>query len=181
MVAAAAGAVPIAMELVDSNGLLPVRAVQKAHATAHAFRRALHDTLPAHLPHRPAADPLAASSGPPPALPTDVIARWPNALAWLDAGGAINDLPSDRRVRPVAVRGGQAAARAQLHQFLQQGLPNYGTARNHPDTDAASGLSPYLHWGHLSAHEVFDAVMAREGWLSDTPRRPLERGAAANW
>jgi deoxyribodipyrimidine photo-lyase len=71
------------------------------------------------------------------------------------------------------------AARAQLHQFLQQGLPNYGTARNHPDTDASSGLSPYLHWGHLSAHEVFDAVIAREGWLGDTPRRAT--GAREGW
>ncbi len=179
MVAAAASVVPVAMEAVDANGLLPVRAVQKVHPTAHGFRRALQDTLPAHLPHRPREDPLAALSGPPPALPADVITRWPNALAWLDTGGAINDLPIDRRVRPVTARGGQVAARAQLQQFLQQGLPNYGSGRNHPDTDAASGLSPYLHWGHLSAHEVFDAVMAREGWLGDTPRRAT--GSREGW
>jgi deoxyribodipyrimidine photo-lyase len=179
MVAAAGDAVGVAMETVDSNGLLPLRATEKVHVTAHSFRRALQQTLPAHQPQRPLADPMAALSGPAPELPPSIAARWPDALAWLDGGGSLNALPIDRRVRPVELRGGPTAARAALQQFLDQGLQGYGTGRNHPDRDASSGLSPYLHWGHLSAHEVFEAVMAREGWLGATPQKAT--GSREGW
>ena len=179
MVAAAAGAVDTAVEAVDANGLLPMRATSQVFATAYAFRRALQTALPAHLPHRPLADPLAALQGPPPDLPAGVLSRWPDALSWLDAGGSLQDLPIDRRVRAADLRGGAVAARAALQQFLEGGLAEYGSGRNHPDRDAASGLSPYLHWGHLSSHEVFDTIMAREGWLGDTPQRAT--GAREGW
>ena len=179
MVTAAAGAIPVAMESVDSNGLLPLRAAAKVHLTAYSFRRALQGDLPAHLPHRPLADPLAALGGPRPELPMAVTSRWPNGLAWLDAGGTLDALPIDQRVRAVELRGGQSAARTALQHFLAHGLPEYGAGRNHPDRDASSGLSPYLHWGHLSSHEVFEAIMTREGWLGDTPRRAT--GAREGW
>jgi deoxyribodipyrimidine photo-lyase len=179
MVAAAGDAMDVALEAVDSNGLLPVRAFSQVFPTAHAFRRAWQAVLPAHLPHRPLADPLAALEGLPPELPAMVPARWPNALAWLDAGGSLNDLPIDRRVRAVDHRGGSAAAGEALRRFLDQAFAGYASDHNHPDKDASSGLSPYLHWGHLSAHEVFDAVMAREGWLGDLPRRAT--GSREGW
>ncbi len=179
MVAAAGAALPVALEAVDSNGLMPMRAIDKVHPTAYSFRRALQNALPAHLSHRPLADPLSALSGPPPDLPELITARWRDALTWLDAGGSLTELAIDQRVRPVDTRGGSAAAKAALQQFLANGLPGYATDRNHPDREASSGLSPYLHWGHLSAHEVFDALMTREGWLGDTPQRAT--GAREGW
>jgi len=179
MVAAAGAEVSVAMESVDSNGLLPLRAIPRVYPTAHAFRRAWQAALPAHLPQRPHSDPLAAMRGTPPELPADVSERWPNALTWLDAGGSLNDFAIDRRVRPVETCGGSTAGRAALRQFIERGLPEYGADRNHPDRDAASGLSPYLHWGHLSTHEVFEAVMSREGWLGDTPRKAT--GGREGW
>jgi deoxyribodipyrimidine photo-lyase len=179
MVAAAGDAMDVALEAVDSNGLLPLRAFSQVFPTAYAFRRAWQAVLPAHLPHRPLADPLAALEGPAPELPAAVSARWPDALAWLDAGGSLNDLPIDRRVRAVEHRGGSAAAGEALRRFLDDTLAVYASDRNHPDKDASSGLSPYLHWGHLSAHEVFEAVMAREGWLGDVPSRAT--GAREGW
>ena len=179
MVATAAARVDMAMEAVDSNGLMPMRAVPKVHPTAYAFRRALQTALPAHLAHRPLPDPLAALTGPPPELPPGTTARWPDALGWLDGGGSLDDLPIDRRVRAQGQRGGSVAASQALQQFLAGGLAEYGGARNHPDRDVASGLSPYLHWGHISSHQVFDAIMTREGWLGDTPQRAT--GAREGW
>jgi len=179
MVAAAGHSVPVAMEAVDGNGLLPLRAAVKVHPTAYSFRRALQATLPALLPERPLADPLAPLGGPAVVLPAALTTRWPDALAWLDGDGSLNSLPIDRRVRPVAQRGGASAARAALDHFLGHGLPAYHAERNHPDREVASGLSPYLHWGHLSPHEVFEAVMAREGWLGATPQRAT--GAREGW
>jgi deoxyribodipyrimidine photo-lyase len=179
MVAAAGVALPVCLEAVDANGLLPLRAIPQVHVTAYSFRRALQAALPAHLGNRPLADPLAAMQGVPPGLPAGVTRRWPDALRWLDGDGSFDALPIDHRVGPVKQRGGYRAAREVLQRFLAERMLDYGSGRNHPDRDAASGLSPYLHWGHVSAHEVFDAVMTREGWLGDTPRRAT--GARRGW
>jgi len=40
----------------------------------------------------------------------------------------------------------------------------YGEHRNDPEHDAGSGLSPYLHFGHLSVHELFAKLARREAW-----------------
>jgi hypothetical protein len=45
--------------------------------------------------------------------------------------------------------------------------------------EGASGLSPYLHFGHISVHQIFDQLMDREGWTLDRfdrawgPERPI--------
>jgi deoxyribodipyrimidine photo-lyase len=53
-----------------------------------------------------------------------------------------------------------------LNRFITQRLGRYVEDHSHPDREGTSGLSPYLHFGQLSAHEVFDAVMNAEGWTS---------------
>ena len=37
-------------------------------------------------------------------------------------------------------------------------------ARNEPEEDATSGLSPYLHFGHISAQQIFSEVAKHEPW-----------------
>ena len=180
MVSAAGRALPVALESVDSNGLLPLRATETVFPTAYAFRRLLHKELPRHLADRPAADPLATLPRlPQPPIGGDVPQKWPHALAWLDGGGQLQDLPINQRVSLVQVRGGSSAARTRLADFLAVDLPQHATSGNHPDRDISSRLSPYLHWGHLSVHEVFDALMTREGWLGDLPVKG--DGAKAGW
>ena len=49
MVASAARQVAVLMEVVDSNGLLPLRQAEEAFPTAYAFRRFLQRELPRHL------------------------------------------------------------------------------------------------------------------------------------
>ena len=58
MIAAAAARLPVRLEAVDSNGLLPLRAADKDYVTAAHFRRFLQKVLPDHLEHAPAEDPL---------------------------------------------------------------------------------------------------------------------------
>ena len=43
-------------------------------------------------------------------------------------------------------------------------LGRYAAERNHPDENVTSGLSPYLHFGHISAHQVLGEVLAKQGW-----------------
>lgn len=51
-------------------------------------------------------------------------------------------------------RAGEAAARTALHDFITHRLPDYDTLRNDPTKDGQSNLSPYLHFGQLSAQRV---------------------------
>ena len=47
------------LEAVDSNGLLPIGAADRAFPSAYAFRRFLQRELPRHLDEFPVRDPLA--------------------------------------------------------------------------------------------------------------------------
>jgi deoxyribodipyrimidine photo-lyase len=87
---------------------------------------------------------------------------------------ALATLPIDHSIGPVSTRGGSDACARALRRFVSRGLPRYDLHRNNPDDDGTSRLSPYLHFGHLSVHEVFSAVMTNERW---TTRRLGARGA----
>lgn len=53
---------------------------------------------------------------------------------------------------------GERAARAALSSFVRKRLSSYPEKRNDPVHTGQSGLSPYLHFGHLSAQRVALAV-----------------------
>jgi deoxyribodipyrimidine photo-lyase len=158
-------ALPVRLELVDSNGLLPLRVAGKAFNTAHGFRRFLRQSLPDHLPHMPSANPLARLKLPVlRKLPRELASQYPRVpFALLSGGrGLLGKLPVNHAVPPVAMKGGGTAARARLRRFVSDILPRYHTDRNHPDRLATSGLSPYLHFGHISSHEIFHTLARRE-------------------
>jgi len=68
----------------------------------------------------------------------------------------------DPGVAPVDYAGGHRAGRAQLARFVTQKLIAYADDRNHPDEDGGSGLSPWLHFGHIAADEVLQAILDHE-------------------
>lgn len=167
MVAAAAKKISVRFEAVDSNGLLPLRATEQVFPTAYAFRRFLQKNLPAHLAEYPSANPLAKEKAThPPSLLKAATSRWPAATAALLSGerDALSALQIDHSVAPVTTRGGNAAARARMKEFLKTKLPAYSEQRNEPDLEGGSGLSPYLHFGHISVHEVFAEIVRQEKW-----------------
>jgi deoxyribodipyrimidine photo-lyase len=180
MVASAGARLDTRLEAVDSNGLLPVRTFDEAFPTAHAFRRAWQQVLAGHLAERPLPEPLAQ---PLPAadwqMPDAVTSRWPDVFMWLSRGHSLADLPIDQAVGPAPVAGGSHAARARLQAFVDDDLSAYLDERNDPDRDPSSRLSPYFHWGHIGPHEVFDRLMAREGWLGHLPAKAT--GSRAGW
>jgi deoxyribodipyrimidine photo-lyase len=166
MVAAAARRLDVRLEAVDGNGLHPLRAVDRVFPTAFSYRAHLQRVLRGHLDDVPLADPLAGVRLPAAPALGGVLARWGEAPADLLTGGAsaLARLPIDHRVAPVGARGGTAAGRARLAAFVGRDLETYADDRGDPDNPRTSGLSPYLHFGHVSAHEVFEAVMSHEGW-----------------
>jgi deoxyribodipyrimidine photo-lyase len=182
MVATAAARLPLRLEVVDGNGLLPLAAAEREFATAYAFRRHLQKELLPHLAAVPLADPLAEELPPPAPLAEPVARRWSAAAPGMLAGdpASLAALPIDHAVAPAPLRGGERAARAALVRFLDERLERYAEERNRPDAEAASGLSPWLHFGHLSAHEVFLELMRRERWTPEDVRPPAN-GRRAGW
>jgi deoxyribodipyrimidine photo-lyase len=166
MVAAAAARLPVRVEVIDSCGILPLRATDQVFATAYAFRRFLQKHLREHLAVRPSADPLRGARLPAAApLDREITTRWPPAaLDPLLAAAGLAGLPIDHDVGPATCAGGASAARSTLDAFLEHRLVRYLDERNVPDADVTSGLSPYLHFGHIAAHEVFWRLAHRERW-----------------
>ncbi len=180
MVSAAASRLPVRLEVVDSNGLLPLAASERVFPTAHAFRRHLHRVLPAHLGDFPRKDPLARLRLPAAVLPRHVSRRWPAATKALLAGDGLDELAIDHSVPRTALAGGEREAQRRLSRFLEERVGLYGEGRNHPDEDTASGLSPYLHFGHVSAHQIFEQLADQEGWRPALlPSKPT--GSRAGW
>ncbi len=165
MVSAAAGRIGVKLEAIDSNGLLPLAATERAFNRAYDFRRFLQRELPPHLEDFPAPGDRRSSSLPF-EIPLDEIEqRWRRAsAALLEPGSDLSELPIDHDVGPIAARGGPVAAERALDRFLDQRLGRYAEERNHPDADVASELSAYLHFGHISSHQILHAVAEREGW-----------------
>jgi deoxyribodipyrimidine photo-lyase len=170
MVQAATQQVSVAFELVDSNGILPLRAAEKVYLRAVDFRRFLQKTLEPHLNDFPRADPLARVKLPTRArLPDAITRRWPPADVQQLPGDAnlLAAFPIDHTVEVTEKTGGSRAAQRTLRSFLESRLSRYAEDRNQPEEDVTSGLSPYLHWGHISAHQVFDELMGWDDWTAD--------------
>lgn len=167
MVESAAKRLPVKLEAVDSNGLLPLRGTDRVFTTAFSFRAFMQKELPQYFDQFPKADPLAEIVLPPmKSLPKEITDRWPAASAKLLSGAAreLATLPIDHAVRVVEERGGMTVARTRLVTFLDQHLHQYASGANDPDEEARSALSPYLHFGHISPHEMFHELMTREDW-----------------
>jgi deoxyribodipyrimidine photo-lyase len=164
MVVAAARRLDVRVELVDSNGMLPLHATEQVFVSAHQFRRFLQKNLRPHLAVAPSANPLARLKLPAAKLPTAITKRWPATKLESLLDGGLAKLPIDHNVGPAAFRGGTVAAGKTLKRFLDRNLERYAEDRNDPEADVASGLSPYLHFGHISVHEVFHKLLDREAW-----------------
>jgi deoxyribodipyrimidine photo-lyase len=171
------GKLRVRFEAIDSNGLFPMRAApeHKLFKRAFDFRNHLRRHLWPHLApdQLPDAEPLLNR-----ALPTlskasharilkTLQTQWPSAspAELLQKNSKpFAALPIDHTILPVhSTPGGADAARTRLSAFILTKLPRYADERSHPDADASSGLSPYLHFGHLSAHEVLHAIAAYDG------------------
>ena len=83
---------------------------------------------------------------------------------------AIKTLKADTRITEVEwIVPGERAARRALKVFVEKRLGAYDATRNDPTLTGQSQLSPYLHFGHLSAQRVALAVQA-----SSLPQRIKE-------
>lgn len=178
MLQAAASRCSVRLEAVDSNGILPLAEPGRDFTTAFSFRRHLQKRLPAWLEEAPAADPLHAIALPSfgdrgqimetrlqGMLGSELLARWP----VLAPGSNVEDLGIqglDLGVPRVPFSGGRTEGARRLGRFVRSGLIGYADSRNHPDRTHFTGLSPWLHWGQISSHEILHRVFDVEGWTA---------------
>jgi deoxyribodipyrimidine photo-lyase len=150
-------------DAVDGNGIVPLNRVPREFTRAFDFRRFLAKEFASHARSLPKARPLQNLNLPQlRELPDAVNARWPRPSPELLTGqtSALARLSIDHAVRPGHIDGGYRTARRTLKRFCERHLRTYVEDRNHPDLAATSELSPYLHFGHISAHEIMAAVLA---------------------
>lgn len=97
-------------------------------------------------------------------LPNSLLKHLPGEsldLARVDLATLVAACEIDHAVPPVALKSGYAAARARLSAFCSDALGAYGERRSDPtDSEGSSRLSPYLHFGQISAAEVARAARA---------------------
>lgn len=142
---------------VDAHNIVPCRmASQKQEYGAYTLRPKIRRALQEYLdlfPPLPKSRPAYKGSVP--------------EVSWRRVR---EGLQVDRDVGPVGwVRPGERAARRALKRFIGRGLRHYPEKRNDPSLEGQSGLSPYLHFGHLSAQRV-----AIEVETSKAPTRAKE-------
>ncbi len=147
---------------VDGCDVVPLRSFGRAFPSAAALRPHLHRLWPELLARpEPGLRPIHDATSL--ALPT-----LPGLVRGIDVSDESADLDRlvaaagvDRSVASVrGVRGGRRAGLLRLQRFVEQGLAHYADGRNLAGQDVTSGLSPYLHYGMLSADEIARAVIA---------------------
>jgi deoxyribodipyrimidine photo-lyase len=144
---------------VDAHNIVPCWVTSdKKETAARTIRPKLQRLLPHFLKDYPA--PLTkANCG-------DTLAKWnktqlpTSAVNW---NAMYKSLEVDRLVTPVTwIRPGETAAMGAAKKFARsdEALMAYHEKRNDPNAGAQSQLSPYLHFGHISAQRV--ALMAQQ-------------------
>lgn len=135
---------------VDAHNIIPVWiASAKKEYAAYTIRPKIQRLLPDFLTEIPALSPHPHGND---------NARsfdWDRVMHPFGRGGRTTD-----QFEP-----GAEAARAAMAHAISTRLPLYGESRNDPCMEAQSNLSPWLHFGHLSAQRL--ALSVNESELSE--------------
>jgi deoxyribodipyrimidine photo-lyase len=142
--AAVAGETEIPFYEVDAHNIIPCWfASQKQEWAAYSFRPKVHRLLGEFLDEFPSLQ----------EMPPGNSAYW-NAAAKNDWPAAEKSHEADGAPQAKLIIPGEAAAAMRLGNFLANKLAGYQSDRNDPNRDGQSGLSPYLHFGQISAQRV---------------------------
>ena len=147
-----------------------------------SFRRFLQKQLPGHLFDFPLADPLRDLDLPQLETAAEKIRhRWQQATTELLLAGStkLGQLPIDHNVAAVEEQGGWREAEFYLQRFLEERLPDY-LQRSEPEQQVSSELSPYLHFGHISTHQIVLKLFVQEDWTIGN-LSPEIRGKRSGW
>ncbi|HEX9981949.1 MAG TPA: deoxyribodipyrimidine photolyase [Thermoanaerobaculia bacterium] len=146
------------VHFVDGNGILPMRAFAKEQYSAKFLRDRAHKLFPDFWAPHEEVEPRYRFDG-------DLDLP---SYDGVDPRAAAASCDLDHTVAPVPTIGGREAGLRRLDDFIRDGLPGYAEGRNKSPRHV-SGLSPYLHFGHLGIHEIAERVL-----LSDAPGEDID-------
>ena len=142
---------------VDSVGIVAAAAFHREEYAARTIRPKLARLVDHSLEPVDDRPPKRAL---PPSLLDSLEVDWLD-VERCDVAAEVARCEIDHEVAPVGARGGLRAARARLAAFVADGLREYAERRKNPSDDGGSSrLSPYLHYGMISPHEVVRTVRA---------------------
>lgn len=126
---------------VDAHNIVPVwEASDKLEFAAYTIRPKINKKLPKYLDDFPKIKKFSDNNV------DEAAINWDKVY---------NYLKIDNSVKPVtAFLPGTNAANRTLKNFIENKLENYGDHRNDPNEDGLSNLSPYLHFGQISAQRI---------------------------
>jgi deoxyribodipyrimidine photo-lyase len=132
---------------IDAHNIVPCWvASQKQEYGAYTIRPKIHRALTEYLEQFPQ-------------LRTDTI-PWKGKTPKNNWNDVMREINADRSVPEVEwIRPGEREAHRALNVFIRQKLSRYQELRNDPALDGQSCLSPYLHFGQLSAERIALEVM----------------------
>ncbi len=149
---------------VDANGIVPIRELKYEEYAVRTIRPKIHRLLPAYLWPIAEIKPKIKSGD------LKLNFREETSLAHADMAALLRSANIDHSVRSSPLyHGGRAAALQRLKTFVAERLKNYNDGRNITGEHWTSELSPYLHFGHISAMETALAVLH-----ADAPEESIE-------
>ncbi len=149
--------ITVPLQEVDAHNTIPAWVVsEKKEYAAYTIRPKINRLLDDYLTDIPALKKHPF---------TFTIDSWP--VDWASLSGMVSDTSVDEVgwITP-----GEEAAEGRLNEFIEQRLGSYDEQRNNPCLYGQSGLSPYLHFGQLSAQ--------RAAWLARSSDCAAEQKAA---
>lgn len=132
--------IEIPFHQVDAHNIVPVwHASDKLEFAAYTIRPKINKLLPEFLDEFPKIKKLDKNTSP----------------SKIDWDKLLKKLEIDKNVKHVKeFIPGENAANKVLQNFIDKKLKNYSTDRNDPNKNALSDISPYLHFGQISAQRI---------------------------
>ncbi len=136
---------------IDAHNIIPCRYVSgRQEFAAHTLRPKIHKHLPEFLTEFPSIKKMKNQE----AFSADPV-NWENVYKSIDVDKSPGIID---RIKP-----GEHSAHEILKEFLEVKFDKYARERNDPEKDVQSGLSPYLHFGQLSAQRAAVEVKKHGG------------------
>ncbi|MBN1290067.1 MAG: deoxyribodipyrimidine photo-lyase [Actinobacteria bacterium] len=147
----------VAIYEVDAHNMVPcLEASDRQEYSARTFRKKLGKKLGGFIERYPGSEGQKKAA----ADLADTV-DWNRIESRLEVDRAV---PAVEWLKPGTGEGLKTLAR-----FLENGLTGYARQSNNPNGEARSDLSPYLHFGQVSAADVFHEVS-----LADVPEEDKE-------
>ncbi len=162
------GKIGVAYYAVDSSCIVPMSKHEKRNYGAYTIRPRITKMLPDYLkPFEEETVKHAWRKG----ILSEDLAGFHTPVTRSEIPALVATCEIDHSIPPsTSFHGGQGEAQRHLEEFLEHRLRRYAGDRNEPSRHATSNMSPYLHFGMISALDIALKVKAHaetHGYVAD--------------